>query len=96
MVPTARVVALLINPANSEQAQSTMKEAQLAALSLGLELHVLHASGEQEFDPFFASLGQMHAAALVIGPDPLLHSLSDQLGAWRFATRFPRFAPIAS
>ena len=93
MVPTATVVALLVNPANSEQAQSTMKEAQLAALSLGLELHVLHASGEREFDPFFASLGQMHADALVIGPDPLLHSLSEQLGALAFRHAIPAICP---
>ena len=93
MVPAARVVALLINPANSEQAQSTMKEAQVAALSLGLELHVLHASGEREFDAVFASLGQMHAAALVIGPDPMLHSLSEQLGVLAFRHAIPAISP---
>jgi putative ABC transport system substrate-binding protein len=68
MVPTATAIALLVNPANSAQAESTTREAQLAAHRLGLKLHVLNASGEQEFDAVFASLAQMHAGALVIGP----------------------------
>jgi putative tryptophan/tyrosine transport system substrate-binding protein len=93
MVPTATVIALLVNPANSAQAQSTTREAQLAAHSLGLELHVLHASGEREFDAVFASLAQVHADALAIGPDPLLHDLSERLGALALRRAIPAICP---
>jgi putative tryptophan/tyrosine transport system substrate-binding protein len=80
MVPTATAIALLVNPANSAQAESTTREAQLAAHRLGLKLHG---------DAVFASLAQMHAGALVIGPDPLLHSLSEQLVALAFHHAIP-------
>jgi putative tryptophan/tyrosine transport system substrate-binding protein len=42
-----------------------------------VQLHVLHASAEGEFDTVFASLGQ----PLVIGPDPLFVARSEQLAA---------------
>ena len=69
MVPNATVIALLVNPANSAQAEATTRETQIAARRLGLELHVLHASAEREFDAAFASAVQLRAGALVIGAD---------------------------
>src|SRR5262249_52971428 len=41
LVPTARVMALLVNPANPTLAETATKEVQAAARTLGLELHVL-------------------------------------------------------
>ena len=53
----------------------------LAARTLGLELHVLHASSEHEIDAAFATLVQLRAGALVIGADALFNSRSEQLAA---------------
>src|SRR5262245_63262673 len=69
LVPNATAIALLVNPANSVRAESNMREAQVAARRLRLKLHVVHASGEREFDTAFASLVQLRAGALVIGSD---------------------------
>jgi putative ABC transport system substrate-binding protein len=44
LVPTARVVALLVNPADPALAESQSEETLSAAHALGLELHVLNAS----------------------------------------------------
>ena len=74
LVPTASVVALLVNPANPALTETTTKEVQAAALSLGLELHVLNASTERDFDGIFAKLTQLRAGGLVIGPDVLFTS----------------------
>ena len=79
LVPTASVIALLVNPANPNVAAPTTKELQAAARTLGLELHVLNASTERDFDGTFAKLTQLRAA-LVIGPDPFFISQSEQLG----------------
>ena len=49
LVPTANVVALLVNPTNPN-AETNTKELQAAARTLGLELHVLNASTERDFD----------------------------------------------
>jgi putative ABC transport system substrate-binding protein len=49
LVPTASVIALLVDPANPT-AETNSKELQAAARALGLELHVLNASTEGDFD----------------------------------------------
>jgi putative tryptophan/tyrosine transport system substrate-binding protein len=46
---------------------------------LGLQLHVLYASNERDFDRVFAELVQRRAGALVIGSDAFLTSHSEQL-----------------
>jgi putative ABC transport system substrate-binding protein len=80
LVPTASVVALLANPTNPN-AQTNTKDLQAAARTLGLELHVLNASTERDFDAVFAKLIQLRAGGLVIGQDPFLISRSKQLAA---------------
>jgi putative ABC transport system substrate-binding protein len=50
LVPTASVIALLVDPANPTVAETVTKEVQAAARTLGLELHVLNASTERDFD----------------------------------------------
>jgi len=81
LIPVAHVIALLINPVNSANAEAVTREAREAARSLGLQLHVLHASGEQDFDEIFRKLTQLRAGGLVIGGDPLFTSYSEQLAA---------------
>jgi len=54
LVPTASVVALLVNPTNPTIAETQSRELQSAAHSLGLELHVLNASSERDFDAVFS------------------------------------------
>jgi putative ABC transport system substrate-binding protein len=81
LVPTATMIALLVNPTSPNLAESTTKGVQAAARTLGLQLHVLHASAERDFDTVFATLGQLRAGGLVIGSDPLLNAQSDQLVA---------------
>jgi putative ABC transport system substrate-binding protein len=81
LIPTAHVIALLINPANSTLAEANARLAQAAAKTLGLELHLLNASGEREFDEIFEKLTQLRAGGLVIGGDPLFTSHSEQLAA---------------
>jgi len=93
MVPNVTVIALLVNPANSAQAESTTREAQIAALRLGLKLHVLHASAEREFDAAFASAVQLHAGALAVGPDIFFNTRAEQLGALVFRHSIPAILP---
>jgi len=81
LVPTATVMALLVNPADPAHAENTTKQVEAAALTLGLELHVLSASTERDFDAVFANLTQLRASGLVIGGDALFTSRSEQLAA---------------
>src|SRR5262245_3102298 len=80
LVPTATVVAALVNPTSRNLAESTTKDLQAAARTLGLKLHVLHAKTERDFDDVFANLAHLRVGALVIGPDSLFVSRSEHLG----------------
>ncbi|MGB8068909.1 MAG: ABC transporter substrate-binding protein, partial [Pseudolabrys sp.] len=81
LVPTASVIALLVDPTEATLAETATKEVQAAARSLGLELHVLNASTERDFDAVFAKLIQLRAGGLVIGPGAFFTSRSEQLAA---------------
>jgi putative ABC transport system substrate-binding protein len=80
LVPSASIVALLINPSHPA-AETASKDIQAAARTLGLESSVLHASTEHDFDTVFATLAQVRAGALVIGADAFFVSRSEQLAA---------------
>ena len=81
LLPNARVMALLVNPDDRALAEITTKDVQAAALTLGLELHVLKATSESDFDGVFANLIQLRASGLVIGTGPFFSSQAEQLAA---------------
>jgi putative tryptophan/tyrosine transport system substrate-binding protein len=81
LVPTASVIALLVNAANPRIAETNIKQFQTAARALGLELHVLNASTEREFDGAFAKVIQLRAGGLIISPDSFFTSRIEQLAA---------------
>jgi putative ABC transport system substrate-binding protein len=80
LVPTATTMALLVNPSNPN-AEAQSRDMQAAGRTLGLQLHVLHASTDRDLDALFAAAAQLRADALVIGPDPYLNSRFEQLSA---------------
>jgi len=81
LVPTASIVALLVNPTDPAITETTTKEVQAAARALGLELHVLTASTESDLDGVFAKLIQLRVGGLVIGSGAFFTSRSVQLAA---------------
>jgi putative ABC transport system substrate-binding protein len=89
LVPAATVVGLLVNPTNPNLAELTTQSLYAAARSLGLELHVLHASADSDFDAVFATLRQLRAGALVIGADPFFTSRHEQLAALTLRPTLP-------
>ena len=80
LVPTATVVAVLVNPDDPVRAESITKNMEVAARNLGLRLEFLHASANRDFDAVFASVVKLRAGGLVIGGDPFFNSRSEQLG----------------
>jgi ABC-type uncharacterized transport system substrate-binding protein len=78
LVPTAAVLAVLVNP-TSPTADSQLRNLQAAARALGLQLHVLHASAERDFDTVFATLLQLRPGGLVIASDGFFATHSEQL-----------------
>jgi putative tryptophan/tyrosine transport system substrate-binding protein len=79
MLPSATLIAVLVNPTNPTIGEPFVRDLEVAARMLGLKLHVLHASTERDFEMVFATLVQLQAGALVISPDQLLTSRIEQL-----------------
>jgi putative tryptophan/tyrosine transport system substrate-binding protein len=88
MVPTATVVALLVNPTNPNAPTQT-RELHAAARTLGLKLHVLHASNERDFEAVFAGVAELQAGALIVGADGMFVRHGEQLGALTVHHRVP-------
>ena len=80
LLPTATIIAVLENP-TSPTAEPFSRALQPAARALGLQLHVLLASTDRDFDTVFATLVQLRAGALVISPDTFFNTRSEQLAA---------------
>jgi putative tryptophan/tyrosine transport system substrate-binding protein len=79
MVPKANSLALLINPTSPNLAETQSRDLQAAARSQGVQLHVLRASTEQDFETAFASVVQLRAGGLVISSDSFFFTRSAQL-----------------
>jgi putative tryptophan/tyrosine transport system substrate-binding protein len=78
VVRTAAALGVVVNP-TSPTADSQMKNLQTAASALGVQLQVLQASTEQEFDALFAALPRLRAGGLVFTSDPFFAFRSQQL-----------------
>jgi putative ABC transport system substrate-binding protein len=79
LLPSVSIMALLVNPTTPALAEPSTRISQAAAHALGLELHVLQARSEHDFDPTFAKLVELRARALIIAPDQLFTVHSKRL-----------------
>src|SRR5262249_31303931 len=84
LVPGAIRVAVLVNPSNSAASESVTRDAEVAALTMGLQIRVLNATTSREIDAAFASFMHERPDALFVSPDPL------------FNDRRVQFAPLAA
>jgi putative tryptophan/tyrosine transport system substrate-binding protein len=89
LVPTARVVAVLVYPADPG-AEQQLRDSQAAAHTLGLNLHVLNASTESDFDGVFVNVIQLRADGLVIAGHAFFTPGANSLPHWPSATRCRR------
>jgi putative tryptophan/tyrosine transport system substrate-binding protein len=92
LLPNAAVIGMLVNPGWADT-ESQSRDAQAAARALGLQLHILNASTERDFDAVFATLAQLRAAALIIGIDAFFMSHREQLVALAMRHSIPAIYP---
>ncbi len=81
LMPTATIIAVLVNPTSPSIAEPFLRAMKAAAPALGLQLHIVNASSDHDFDTIFAALGQLRANGLVIAPDNFFNARIEQLGA---------------
>ena len=89
LVPTATIMAALVNPTNPTNAEILSRDLQATARLIGLQLHLLHASSDADIDAVFTTLTELRAAGLVIGTDALFTSRDEKLAALGLRYRIP-------
>jgi len=88
LLPTTKVMALLAHPANPGL-ERQISDHQSAARMLGLQLHVLRASTEEEIESVFPTSSQLHVEALVIGSDNFFSTRMRQLATVTLRHQLP-------
>ena len=90
LVPAAARVAVLVNPANAANAETTLRDVEPAARAMGLQIQILNASTSGEIDAAFATFVRERPDALFVGNDAFLHQPACPIGPPRDAPRDPR------
>jgi putative ABC transport system substrate-binding protein len=78
LVPAARLIGVLINP-TGPNLKAVLQDMNAAAGTVGLPIHIVHASTEGDFDGAFASLAERRVGGVVIGTDTFFNSQSVRL-----------------
>jgi putative tryptophan/tyrosine transport system substrate-binding protein len=78
MVPKATTIAVLIN-STFPDAENQLPEVQGAAARLGVQLVVVRADAESDFDAAFATIVQQRAGALLVCASPFFNARRQQL-----------------
>jgi putative tryptophan/tyrosine transport system substrate-binding protein len=81
LLPTATAIAVLVNQTGPALTEQSLNGLQPAARALGMQLHIVQASTERDFDPAFATMVRLRADALLIGLDLFFSSKLEQLAA---------------
>ena len=93
IVPSATVIGLLLNP-NNPTAERQVKELETLSRSGGWMLQVANVRAEQDLATAFASLVSVHADAVLLGSDPLMANLMDQIVDLAARYRVPVIYPF--
>ena len=78
LLPRAAAVGLLVNPSYPSALPET-RDVQASAKALGVEVSILNAGAESDFEPTFAAIVAQKLEALLVGDDPFLVSRRDRL-----------------
>jgi putative ABC transport system substrate-binding protein len=79
-VPSAKIIAVLVNPTNFNS-ETLSRSLQPAARTFGLQLHVVNASSESDFDTVFATFRQLTADGLIVVDDAFFNTHGRELAA---------------
>ena len=79
LVPAATRVAVLVNPTNATDTETTVRAVAAAAPAIGLQIQLFNASTSREIEAAFATFVRERPDALFVGPDPLFQSRRVQL-----------------
>jgi len=79
LVPSAARVAVLVNPANAANTETTLRDVVAAASAMGLQIQVVRASTSSEINAAFATFASERPDALFLAGDGLFTNRRVQL-----------------
>jgi putative ABC transport system substrate-binding protein len=88
-VPIVSPVAVLWNPNNVTYQGQILRETEMAAGKLGVELQTFGVRAPDEFDPTFAAITSARAASLLVLPDPLFSAYTARIADLADKSRLP-------
>src|SRR5262245_54458088 len=94
LVPQAARIAVLVNPAFAPTTETTLRDVQSAARTMGLQIQVLNASTSRELDSAFATVVRERPDALLVGPGALFVSRRIQLANLAVRSDIPATYPV--
>jgi putative ABC transport system substrate-binding protein len=92
LVPKAVRIAVLLNPENAAVTETTLRNVQEAAPTLGLQIQILKASTIGEIDAAFASLAHERPDALFVAGDAFFVNQRVQLAALTARDGIPTYS----
>jgi len=89
MLPKAVNIAVLLNPANAWIAETTLRDVQQAAPTMGLRTRILNATAISEIDAAFVSLARDRSDALFVAADAFFVSRAVQFATLTAINKIP-------
>jgi len=94
LVPSVTHVAVLVNPADVANTETTLRDVEAAAHAMGLQIQVLNASTTRELDSAFATVVRERPDALFVGPGSFFSSRRIQLANLAARSGVPAIYPV--
>jgi ABC-type uncharacterized transport system substrate-binding protein len=88
-VPNVSPVAVMWNPDNVVYQGQILRETEVAARTLGIQLQMFGARGPDEFDRTFGAITSARAASLLVLPDPVFSAHTARIAAFADESRLP-------
>src|SRR5215475_12587007 len=82
MLPRASRIAVLVNPANTGNTQTTLRELEVAGPATGFQTQIVNASTSREIDTAFAAFARERPDAVFVGQDAFFNGRRLQLATW--------------
>ncbi len=93
LAPGTTAIAVLVNP-NFPGTERQLRDVEVAARVLGLQLIVLRASTEREMETAFANVARQGGVALLVGVDPFFLERRDHVVALAARHALPAIYPV--
>src|SRR5262245_19887320 len=89
MLPWVSRIAVLVNPANTVNTQTTLREVEAARRAMGFQTQIVNAGTSREIDTAFVAFARERPDAVFLGQDAFFNGRRLQLANWAVRHALP-------